>query len=105
MNLDRTRGRAPHWVGLLLCAATAHSWAQTPVQSGPEVPAPTIRVTTHVVLVDAVVTDKQGKPVTGLRPEDFVLEENGKAQKISIFVKAGENPIAPRPPLPRGIYS
>jgi hypothetical protein len=33
--------------------------------------------------VDVVVTDKQGKPVTGLHPEDFVVEESGKRQKIS----------------------
>lgn len=43
-----------------------------------QVPAPTIRVTTRMVLVDVVVTDKQGKPVLGLKPADFALEENGK---------------------------
>ena len=56
-----------------------------------QVPAPTIRVSTHLVLVDVVVTDKQGKPIAGLHPEDFELQENGKAQKISTFVPAGEN--------------
>ncbi len=54
-----------------------------------QVPAPTIRVSTHLVLVDVVVTDKQGKPIAGLHPEDFELEENGKAQKISTFVRCG----------------
>ena len=58
------------------------------------VPAPTIRVSTHLVLLDAVVTDKQGKPIPGLRPEDFEVEENGKAQKLSTFVGAGENLVA-----------
>ncbi|HTM39951.1 MAG TPA: VWA domain-containing protein [Terriglobales bacterium] len=71
-----------------------------------QVPAPTIRVTTHLVLVDVVVTDKQGKPVLGLKPENFALEENGKAQKITTFVTPEQNqPPAPGPALPPGIYS
>lgn len=71
-----------------------------------QVPAPTIRVTTRMVLVDVVVTDKQGKPVLGLKPADFALEENGKAQKISTFVTPEQNqPPAPGPALPPGIYS
>jgi VWFA-related protein len=70
-----------------------------------EPPAPSIRVTTHMVLVDVVITDKQGKAVPGLHPEDFVVEENGKAQKIAGVTTAAEN--APHAPaeLPPGIYS
>src|ERR1700674_1700832 len=79
-------------------------WAQAP-QSSLEIPAPTIRVSTHMVLVDVVVTDKQGKPVPGLHPEDFVLEENGKPQKIATFTLPGENTRANTAPLPPGIYS
>jgi len=37
------------------------------------------------VLVDVVVTDKQGKPVSGLKAEDFTIEEKGKKQKIAVF--------------------
>ena len=80
------------------------AWAQAP-QSTIEVPAPTVRVSTHMVLVDVVVTDRQGKPVPGLRPEDFVIEENGKVQKISSLVTPAENSPAPAPQLPPGIYS
>lgn len=40
------------------------------------------------MLVHVVVTDKQGKPITGLHPEDFEFEENGKTQKISTVVPA-----------------
>jgi len=35
------------------------------------------------VLVPAVVTDKEGHPVSGLKKEDFRLQENGKDQGIS----------------------
>jgi VWFA-related protein len=62
-------------------------------------------VNTHLVLVDAVVTDKQGKAVTGLRPEDFVVEENGKRQKISTFSTQRDNAPASAPALPPDIYS
>jgi len=74
-------------------------------QSTAQVPAPTIRVTTHMVLVDVVVIDKQGKPALGLHPEDFVVEENGKLQKIVTFVPSGEQASADAPALPPGIYS
>ncbi|HYU46075.1 MAG TPA: VWA domain-containing protein [Terriglobales bacterium] len=51
-----------------------------------EVPSITIRATTRLVVVDVVVTNKQGQPVPGLKAEDFTVEENGKKQKISVFV-------------------
>ncbi|HEV2114577.1 MAG TPA: VWA domain-containing protein [Terriglobales bacterium] len=74
--------------------------------SDSQVPPPTIRVTTHLVLVDVVVTDKQGKSVLGLKPDDFTLEESGKKQQISLFVTPEQNqPPAPGPTLPPGIYS
>ncbi len=57
-----------------------------------------------MVLVDVVVTDKQGKAVTGLHPEDFVVEENGKTQKIASLTTPAENAPA-APALPPGIYS
>lgn len=75
-------------------------------QSHPtEPPVPTIRVNTHLVLVDVVVTDKSGKRVQGLKAEDFTLQEKGKNQKISIFTSAAENKQAAAPKLPPGIYS
>jgi hypothetical protein len=65
---------------ILLCAA----WLLA--QSSPEqLPAPTIRVNTRLVLVDVVVTDRQGKPVMGLKAEDFTIEEKGKKQKVAFF--------------------
>ena len=84
---------------LALASVATGGWFQAPSPPPGEVPAPTIRVTTHLVLVDVVVTDKQGKPITGLHPEDFEVEENGKTQKISTFVPAGEN-LAAAQPLP-----
>ncbi|HEX9110489.1 MAG TPA: VWA domain-containing protein [Terriglobales bacterium] len=55
-------------------------------QAPTEVPGITIRATTRLVVVDVVVANKQGQPVSGLKAEDFTVEENGKKQKISVFV-------------------
>ncbi len=90
--------------GLLIAIMSVVVSLRAQAPSPSEVPAPTIRVSTHLVLVDVVVTDKQGKPVPGLRPEDFVVEENGKQQKISTFATPAENAGTP-PALPPGVYS
>jgi VWFA-related protein len=58
-----------------------------------------------MVLVDVVVTDKQGKAITGLKPEDFVIEENGKTQKIASLTTPADTTPAPGAALPAGIYS
>jgi len=67
------------WTAVIVLFIVDSLPAQAP--SSTEVPPPTIRVSTHMVLVDVVVTDKQGKAVQGLHAEDFVIEENGKQQK------------------------
>jgi Ca-activated chloride channel homolog len=47
----------------------------------------------NVVEVYATVTDKAGKPVTGLGREAFSVRENGEPQQISTFA-AGEFPLS-----------
>jgi VWFA-related protein len=54
-------------------------------QSGGTFPAGSLKVTTRMVLVDAVVTNNSGDPVTGLQPSDFVVLENGRQQVIRAF--------------------
>jgi VWFA-related protein len=96
------------WLQLLvpvLTAPTLGGWFQASTPSRQELPAATIRVSTRLVLVDVVVTDKQGKPVSGLRRDDFTLEENGKAQKVAIYTAPEEHSAAAAPAPPPGIYS
>src|SRR5262245_35742144 len=38
-----------------------------------------------LVHFSVIVTDKQGSPITGLKPGDFEVVEEGKAQNISYF--------------------
>jgi VWFA-related protein len=77
----------------------------------PESSAPVIRSTTHLVLVDVVVYDKQGNHVTTLTSSDFTLRDRGKPQKIAIFSDdhAGESPaenaFPPAPPLPPRVFT
>ncbi|MGA7382510.1 MAG: hypothetical protein WBX03_16795 [Terriglobales bacterium] len=79
--------------------------AEAPQEAEP-IPTLTIRVSTRLVLVDVVVTDKHGKPVLGLQPADFAVSEKGKPQKISVFSPPSQTASKPRPPaLPPGEYS
>ena len=64
-------------VPLALCAAVLLQ-AQKPAQ-------PTFKSATELVEVDAVVLDKNGNFVPGLKPEDITLYENGKPQRIQQF--------------------
>lgn len=56
-----------------------------PAQSSPADQGPAIRSSTDLVRIDVEVTDRSGKPVKGLRPDQFTVTDNGKAQQISIF--------------------
>jgi VWFA-related protein len=44
-----------------------------------------VRITTNLVQVDAVVVDKNGKPVTDLKPEEVEILEDKHPQKITNF--------------------
>ena len=76
-------------------------------QAPADEPNITIRANTRLVVVDVVVTDKAGQAITGLKPEDFTLEENGKKQKISVFVPPGiaNRSSSTAAPLQPGIFS
>ncbi len=59
--------------------------SQPPEQtSGPQGQA-VIRTFADLVLIDVQVADRTGKPVKGLKPEQFTLLEDDKAQRISSF--------------------
>lgn len=45
----------------------------------------TIKISAQLVQVDVLVTDKNNKPVSGLKREDFELYDNDKTQVISFF--------------------
>jgi Ca-activated chloride channel homolog len=61
-----------------------------PILSGPPAVAqesgpPSINVTVDLVQLNVAVTDNQGNYISGLRPEDFVVTEDGISEKIATF--------------------
>ncbi len=73
-------------------------------ESAAGVPSLTIRAHSRLVLVDVIVTDKDRRPITGLTAEDFILEENGKKQNITIFTAPNANQTRALP-APAGILT
>jgi VWFA-related protein len=53
--------------------------------SSKQTPAPVLRATSDLVRIDVEVTDKSGKAIKGLRADQFVVTDDGKAQAISTF--------------------
>ena len=72
------------WLLLILCACVhCGAIAQEPVNSH-------IRVVVDLVQLNVAVTDSRGNYVTGLKPSDFRVMEDGIPQKISTFAEGNE---------------
>src|ERR1700735_105800 len=54
-------------------------------QSSKQNSASVLRTSSDLVRIDVAVTDKSGKPIKGLRANQFVATDNGKPQSISTF--------------------
>ena len=59
--------------------------AQAQPAQDPQQQPPVIRTGINFVRVDVIVTDRKGNPVLDLKPEEFRLKEDGKAQAIESF--------------------
>jgi VWFA-related protein len=83
---------------LFLCTlATAQAQESDATQDPAD--AKIFRVDVNLVQVDAVVTDKEGRPVTDLTAEDFIILQDGKPQEITNFSLVRMTPpIAKKPP-------
>jgi VWFA-related protein len=58
----------------------------------------TLHLDARLVDVNVVVLDKKGRPVGGLKPEDFEVYDNGVKQEVKSFSRAdGEEAPAPAP--------
>jgi VWFA-related protein len=53
----------------------------------------TFRSSVDIVYVNVIVRDQAGQPVRGLKPEDFIVTEDGKPQAVSTFAyeEVGKN--------------
>jgi VWFA-related protein len=85
-------------------------FAQEP-QTSPEAPAPEVAVPepptfaaeVEQVVVDMVVTDKKGNPVTGITQGDLTVTEDGVSQTVLSFeaIVLPDEPLPEPPPPPR----
>jgi VWFA-related protein len=84
----------------------SRSREQGPPVSAP-VQGPTIKAESRIVVVDVVVTDKQGQSVPGLRKDDFHVSEDGVPQIVASLEEhkgAAPNEIK-LPPMPPNIFT
>jgi Ca-activated chloride channel homolog len=79
---------------LILCAvcrAQSPASDQSPVN--PDQPVTTLKVTTRVVDISAVVTSKGGETQGGMTKDDFILFEDGKEKPIRYFTQGSDLPL------------
>jgi VWFA-related protein len=94
-------------LGLILLAAfPAYSQTANPDSSTERT---TIRTNVRRVLIDVVVTDSKGEPVTGLPKEQFQVTEDGQAQTLTSFEEHAGLPDTPalahEAKLPPNVFS
>jgi len=88
-------------VSLILSFSLSASRAQQSIPDAPTDHRETIlHSAVRLVQVSVVVEDKTGNPVTGLKPEDFKLLDEGKPQKIAFFTAAVAPPATGAPEQP-----
>jgi VWFA-related protein len=68
-----------------LSPVVAQNPATSPEKQDKSAQEDVVRVTSNLVQIDVVVTDKEGKQVTDLRPDDFEISEDGKRQQVTNF--------------------
>lgn len=93
------------FLALLASASTlVRSQAASPA---PADSTPVVKTKARLVLVDVVVTNDKGEPVTGLQKKDFEVLEDGKPQVISTFEEHHGAPLTQiqLPPLPPHVYT
>ena len=73
---------------------TATSQTPSQPQQQDQPPPPRIRSGINYVRVDAIVTDRQGNPVTDLTQDEFRIKEDGKPQTIDSFSIVKIDPVA-----------
>jgi Ca-activated chloride channel family protein len=85
----------PVWILCLLLVSTP-VWNQAAPPQQPEQAEPpitTLKVTTRVVAISAVVKSKDGEPRAGLTKDDFVLKQDGREEPIRYFSQGSALPL------------
>lgn len=103
-----TKSVASGVVGVALLAGSHQVRAQNQSQDPAQKPAPqvpTFKSSTQLVEVDAIVLDKNGNFVPGLKPQDISLLEDGKPQQIQQFYMVTHQDLGTQPGAPVSQYA
>jgi VWFA-related protein len=84
-----------------ICLGSLSFGQQRPSSSQKPSDGDVVRITTNLVQVDAVVTDKNGKPITDLKPEELQLLEDNRPQKLTHFSYIAAGTTEPAKPVDR----
>src|SRR5690349_19514404 len=89
---------------LVVVALTILGQQQAPqppagVQTASDGTIPKFTSTSNLVIVDVTVKDKSGKPIENLKQSDFVIAEDGKPQKLTVFEFQKLTDMPEPPPL------
>jgi VWFA-related protein len=94
-----------------LAAAFATCLVGQSTDATADTPQSTLKVNSRAVLVDVIVTDRNGNPVKGLKQDNFKILEQGKPQNIGYFEEHGGDLLAQRgedrafPQLPPNVFT
>src|SRR5215831_6878540 len=69
-------------MGALVCSPAL---SQQPAAPAPVAQPPTVKTSVEEVLLDIIVRDKKGKPITDLKAEELTVIDNGAPQTITSF--------------------
>jgi len=97
--MKNARGRMTRRMAIctgLSAMGAAYAQAPAPISAptaGGEEERPTFRVKVDMVVLSFTVTDNKGHYITGLKPTDFKVTEDGIVQKVSTFGEGNKPPV------------
>ncbi len=91
--LDAGRIRTPILLGVLLLGLASLAGVAQEKSDQSQAPSATIKISSEVVNVYAVVEDKKKHLIPDLKKEDFEVQEDGKPQEIRYFNRETDTPL------------
>jgi VWFA-related protein len=82
------------WRGLLAAVALLALSALPLSASDGQEKEPQFSVRVNLVALDVEVLDREGRPVTGLLRDDFLIQEDGEAREISSFAYVSDRAVS-----------
>lgn len=79
--------------GLLACAVSTAAQSSRSAAAETSAQAPLFHVTSRLVVLDVVVTDQAGRPVSGLEQNDFTVYEDNQPQTIFSFESPAQHQL------------